>query len=291
MKRILILSVLIFGGLGESYGFQKKKKFDQLVTISTSFGEMKLVLFDDTPLHKENFLKLVHGGFYDSLLFHRVINEFMIQGGDPDSRNAEPGQRLGKGGPGYRVPAEILPNHIHKKGALAAARTGNRGNPEKESSGSQFYIVQGKTLAREQLEKPNQERIINAFRDLMKNKPGCELAKEYQAVIDDNPGDGLVIKAKVESTLDRLTEETGVVFGLKENQINDYSTIGGTPFLDREYTVFGQVISGISVIDSIAVVKTDRSDRPEEDVHMSIAVKRMRRKKISKLYDYEYNQE
>ena len=164
-------------------------------------------------LTSENFIKLVKSGFYDGLLFHRVIEGFMIQGGDPDSKDAPAGKHLGAGGPGYTLPAEILPKYFHKKGALAAARLGDQGNPMRRSSGSQFYIVQGKVV------------------------PESEL-KAYSRY--------------------------GFVFS--DEQIKTYSTIGGTPTLDAQYTVFGEVVEGLDVIDKIAKVEKDKSDRPVEDV-------------------------
>ena len=193
---------------------------EELIEIQTSHGNMLVRLYDETPQHKENFLKLADEGFYDSLLFHRVIQGFMIQGGDPDSRGARRGQRLGSGGPGYQIPAEMDPALIHKKGALSAARTGDAVNPEKKSSGSQFYIVQGQPTPEDQLKMFERRKGIN----------------------------------------------------YSDDQKKIYAEMGGTPFLDMEYTVFGEVIEGIEVIDKIATVETDGSDRPKEDVTMQILV-------------------
>lgn len=181
------------------------------ILIKTSLGDITVLLYDETPLHKENFLKLVDEKFYDNVLFHRVIKNFMIQTGDPDSKNAQPGQQLGMGGPGYTVPAEIHPNLYHKRGALAAARQGDNVNPQKRSSGSQFYIVDGNKL------------------------PANAVAKQSPIA---------------------YTAE----------QISTYETLGGTPFLDGQYTVFGEVLSGMDVVDKIAVQAKDNSDRPIDDV-------------------------
>ncbi|MFW6249403.1 MAG: peptidylprolyl isomerase, partial [Bacteroidota bacterium] len=186
----------------------------KIVSINTNYGEMVVELYNETPLHRDNFIKLVEDGFYNGLLFHRVINQFMIQGGDPESKNAAPGQMLGNGGPGYTIPAEINENLLHEKGALAAARLGDQVNPDKESSGSQFYIVQGQTYT-------------NAELDTLEQKMG--------------------------KTLSAKQRET-------------YTSIGGTPHLDEGYTVFGKVISGMNIIDEIAVVQTDENNRPLEDV-------------------------
>lgn len=261
---------------------------DYLVTIKTSMGEMKAILYDETPEHKKNFLKLVNDGFYDSLIFHRVINNFMIQGGDPESKNAAPGQPLGSGGPGKTIPAEFVNTLFHEKGALSAARQGDQVNPERASSGSQFYIVQGTVTPRAQLEGTDQGKIIAAFRDCMQNEPESDLAKEYQAVMTENPGDNAAIQAKVESTLDRLTELTGATFKMAEDRIEKYSTVGGTPFLDDQYTVFGKVISGLDIIDNIAMVQTAPGDRPVEDIRMFITVEKMARADIEEKYEYKY---
>ncbi len=190
------------------------------VIIHTDYGDMKVKLYDKTPKHKKNFLKLARKGFYDSLLFHRVIKGFMIQGGDPESKDAKPGKKLGEGGPGYRIPAEFDTSLFHKKGALAAARKGNRVNPEKKSSGSQFYIVHGKTYTDQQL--------------------------------------------------NRIEQKTG--HKIPEHQRKVYKNKGGAPQLDQEYTVFGEVIKGMEVIDKVANLKTDRNDRPKKDVKMWMEV-------------------
>ncbi len=177
---------------------------------------MTIKLYDDTPEHRDNFIKLVEDGFYEGLLFHRVIEGFMIQTGDPMSKDAVPGEPLGSGGPGYTIPAEFIPGHFHQKGALAAARQGDQVNPERRSSGSQFYIVQGRTWSDAELDQ------MDANRE----------------------------KA--------LTEEQREV----------YKTTGGVPHLDEAYTVFGQVVDGMEVIDRIAAVDTDDRDRPREDVRI-----------------------
>ena len=193
----------------------------RLVQLTTDYGTMVLRLCDSTPLHRDNFIKLVKEGFYDSLMFHRIIQNFMIQGGDPDSKNAEAGTQLGGGSaPGDRIPAEFSSNLIHKKGALAAARDNN---PEKASSNCQFYIVEGQT-----------------YNDTALNMMECNVRQ-------DNPG-----------------------FRFTEAQRKVYKTVGGTPFLDQNYTVFGEVIKGIDVLDKIAALPKDANDRPLQDVRMKI---------------------
>ena len=191
-----------------------------LVRMKTQFGDMTLLLYEGTPKHRDNFLKLAEKGFYDSLLFHRVIENFMVQGGDPASKNSKPGMGLGSGGPGYTIPAEFSPQYIHKKGAIAAARTGDQVNPEKRSSGSQFYIVHG---------SPIPINILKSFE-----------------------------------------EDKKIQYSDKQKRI--YMDLGGTPYLDMEYTVFGEVIQGLNVIDSIAVQATDGRNRPVQDIIMEMQV-------------------
>jgi len=197
----------------------EKEPKETMVIISTEYGDMKIKLYDQTPYHRDNFLKLARQGFYDGTLFHRVIKDFMIQGGDPDSKNAQPSQQLGMGGPGYTVPAEINPDLFHKKGVLSAARTGDQGNPQRRSSGSQFYVVQGKTATEAEL---------------------------------------------------KSMEAGGFVFS--DAQKEAYKTVGGTPFLDGQYTVFGEVVEGLDVIDKIAAIQTAPGDRPVKDVKMTVKV-------------------
>ena len=184
--------------------------------ISTEYGDMKVKLYNSTPQHRDNFIKLAQEGFYDDLLFHRVIQGFMIQGGDPDSKTATPNQMLGQGGPGYTIPAEI--GALHFKGALAAARLGDQMNPERNSSGSQFYIVDGKPLT--------------------------------------------------EENMDNLVQNFGKTYTPEQRQ--RYLEVGGSPVLDGEYTVFGEVVEGLDVIDKIAAVPTGQANRPVRDVRMTV---------------------
>ena len=190
----------------------------QYVRIETPFGEMRAVLYDETPLHRDNFVKLAGEGYYDSLLFHRIIEGFMVQGGDPDSRGAPAGMPLGNGGPGYTIPAEIGAPHL--KGTLAAARTSDAINPQRASSGSQFYIVQGQVA---------------------------------------DPG-----------YLDNIERSKGITYNEAQREL--YATQGGTPQLDGDYTVFGEVVEGLEVIDRLAAVKVDRSNRPVEDLWMRVTL-------------------
>lgn len=209
--------------------FAAKPK-NQYVKITTNKGEVIIRLYNETPLHRDNFLKLTKEKYFDGTLFHRVIKAFMIQGGDPNSRDAKPEESLGNGGPKYTIPAEFNDNLFHKKGVLAAAREGDSSNPLKASSGSQFYIVQGK--------------IWN------------------------------------DSTLNAV-ETNRMKFKIPEWQRQIYKTIGGTPHLDRNYTVFGEVVSGLEMVDNIATEPTGKGDRPKEDVKMTISV--LKKKEVRKL--------
>ncbi len=231
MKRILTLMLLLL--VCQLTMAQKGKKKDKnadkteisantdtqqntkntMILLETTKGNIKIELYNDTPVHSNNFVKLTKEGYYDGMLFHRVIEGFMIQGGDPDSKTAAPGERLGSGGPGYTLPAEIIPNHFHKRGAIAAARTGDQGNPMRRSSGSQFYIVHGQKTPASQL-------------------------KAYSRY----------------------------GFEFSDEQLKTYEEIGGAPTLDAQYTVFGEVVDGMEVVDMIASAQKDGADRPKEDI-------------------------
>jgi len=211
MKKILLLCLII----SAFYTLALAQTQYSKVVMETSKGTIKIILYDNTFRHSENFVKLVNEGYYNGQLFHRVIKNFMIQTGDDKSKNAQPGEMLGHGGKTYTIPAEFYPEYYHKKGALAAARQGDNTNPKKESSGSQFYIVQGQVFTKEQLDMFVQKGLHPPF-----------------------------------------TEE----------QIKIYTTIGGTPHLDYAYTVFGEVIEGLEIVESISLAPTNKADRPTEDI-------------------------
>lgn len=217
---LLFFVALSFGMAQCTVGQSKSKESVRYVLIETEYGNMKVKLYNETPQHRDNFLKLVEQGYYDGLLFHRVIKQFMIQGGDPNSRETPAGTMLGDGNLGYTIPAEFRTELFHRKGALAAARLGDNVNPRKESSACQFYIVQGNVWKRDQLQ-------------MMEQRFGKQFSQE---------------------------------------QMDVYSTEGGAPHLDGEYTVFGEVVEGLEVIDAIAQLPTDRADRPKEDVRMKISI-------------------
>lgn len=251
------------------------------VLIHTEFGDIKIVLFNETPKHKENFLKLVKNGTLDSTLFHRVIKSFMIQGGDPDSKKAQKGAALGNGDVGYTLPAEIHPNLYHKRGALAAARQGDDVNPNKESSGCQFYIVEGSVwtdssldqLVQQRWYQPAKQKIFDAYINKPENAntKAAFIRAQMRAQMQRNP-DSLnywisqinpIIEAEFAKSPHReLTAE----------QRKTYTTFGGTPFLDGQYTVFGEVVSGMEVVDVIASQPKDKNDRPLRDVRMTVKV-------------------
>lgn len=259
---------------------------DYVVTIKTRYGDMVAILYDETPKHKENFVKLAKEKFFDSLLFHRVIQGFMIQGGDPNSRGATTGESLGSGGPGYTIDAEFRNHLFHGKGALSAARLGDNQNPTKASSGSQFYIVQGKTFKKEEIEI-DQNRLNRAmekfFKDPKNNGSLDTLRTLYQT--DPQGYEDYVIKLipQIEAQVGMSTKRD-----VSPEVIETYSTIGGAPHLDGQYTVFGQVIQGLDVIDKIAAQPVGAGDRPVENIRMTVTVEEMPKKKITKLYGYEF---
>ena len=217
MKKYLLLTLAIFVAITT----QAKKEKRTVVEMLTSKGKITIALYNETPLHRDNFIKLVKEGYYNNLLFHRVISDFMIQGGDPDSKDAPEDKQLGEGGPGYTIPAEFrFPTLFHKRGALAAAREGDQTNPQKESSGSQFYIVWGKTFTKEEINE----------------------------------------------LTDRIEQRSGGAIRFPDNIKKYYMRYGGTPHLDGSYTVLGEVLKGMEVVNAIQQADTDSNDRPLEDI-------------------------
>ncbi|MFM8913336.1 MAG: peptidylprolyl isomerase, partial [Flammeovirgaceae bacterium] len=280
--------VLLIGLSLVSSCAQKSSKNDYVVTIKTPYGDMVAILYDETPKHKANFIKLAEEHYFDSLLFHRVITGFMIQGGDPDSRKAAPGQTLGQGSPGYTVDAEFNPKFFHEKGALSAARLPDQMNPTKASSGSQFYVVHGTIIPQSDVEdlKIDQMKFNTAFRQVMQNAANKPLIDSLNQIYLS--GDMFAYKSKIFSLVPRIEKETGMTVTkfVSPETINAYTTVGGAPHLDGDYTVFGKVIKGLEVIDKIANVQRDGSDRPLQDVRMAVTVEEMSKSKITKLYGY-----
>ena len=245
----------------------EQKTTETQVRMQTNLGTITLKLYNETPLHRDNFIKLVKDGQYEGLLFHRVINEFMIQGGDVTSKNAPLNKQLGAGDLGYTVPAEfVYPRYFHKRGALCAARTGDDSNPEKASSASQFYIVTGKVYSEgeiKQLEKQKESRLKQAIFNRMQNENKTTIMQYYKSGDKDSLAimrDTLIGKTEIET--EKRKEETK----LTAQQREAYTSVGGVPFLDNEYTVYGEVTEGIEIVDKIQKVKTNSSDRPLENI-------------------------
>lgn len=288
MKRILsVLSIVAFFLFTQC---SNNSGSDYLVTIKTNQGDMVAILYEETPKHKANFIKLAKEHYFDSLLFHRVIEGFMIQGGDPDSKNAAPDQPLGMGGPGYTIDAEINSKFFHEKGTLSAARLGDQQNPSKASSGSQFYIVQGRVTSQAELDglKIDQGKLNTCFQQMMQNPSNQPLIDTLNQIYMS--GDMQAYQQKIYSLVPRMEKETGIKIykEVSEEKIKAYSTVGGAPHLDGEYTVFGKVINGLDVIDKIAHIQKGANDRPMEDIRMVVTVEEMPRKEIESKYGYKY---
>ncbi len=271
---LLTISFLLLIGTNNSNGQTYRK---ETILISTPYGNMKLKLFKETPLHSNNFIKLVKQGFYDSLLFHRVINHFMIQGGDPDSKSANDTAALGYGDVDYWIPAEFNKRIYHKKGMLAAAREGDEVNPAQESSGAQFYIVMGKTydslaLRKEEI-RMNKHLVQKINYNIAFSGRSPELKKYYIRLDAEGKTDSLkYVSQQLVDPVSIAVYEKIPHFTFTAAQKKIYATQGGTPHLDMNYTIFGEVIEGLDIIDKIAAVKTDKNDRPKENVRMKITV-------------------
>ena len=236
------------------------------VKITTTLGNITVRLYDETPLHRDNFLKLAKEGYYNGTLFHRVIKDFMIQGGDPDSKGAPAGKALGMGGPDYTIEAEIKPGLIHKRGALAAARQGDEVNPERRSSGSQFYIVWGQQYKEGQMGQLAKQMKMQALNTVF-NRLATERKAQIMELRRNRDRAGL---QELQDELEALAhaEVESQQLGLSELQRQTYTTLGGTPHLDGQYTVFGEVVEGLDVVERIQHAATGRNDRPVEDVVM-----------------------
>lgn len=277
MKRINLVSLTIFGMLF----FSCKSEKDHLIKIQTRYGDMYAILFDETPKHKQNFIDLAESGRFDSTEFHRIISNFMIQGGDVFGKEGLPKEEW------YTVPAEIIPGLIHSKGMIAAARQGNNVNPERSSSGTQFYIVQGKVYSREEL-VTDMKLLSETFFKYIQLSSNIELKEAYSRLFEIQEYDSLnqILlgeKQNLESFYGINLEKP-----MTNEQIEGYTTLGGTPHLDDEYTVFGKVVKGLEVMDKIANEKTGRSDRPLEPIFMKVTVEELSKSKITKEYGYAY---
>jgi cyclophilin family peptidyl-prolyl cis-trans isomerase len=258
---LVLLGVMLFSS------FTTPKPKEQKVEISTRYGRIIIKLYNETPLHRDNFIDLVNKGFYDSLLFHRVIPTFMIQGGDPTSKYAPAGKLLGDGDLGYRIPAEINKKFIHKRGALGAARDDN---PERASNGSQFYIVQGMVYKPEDLVNMENNKNVNAKRALFEQimrTDSVRVKMDDFTLRGDKDGMHMFLES-LKPKIDSLYAPMEMQYTAQ--QVTAYATIGGAPHLDMSYTVFGEVIWGMNVVDSIAAQKRDAYDRPLVDLRMKM---------------------
>lgn len=257
---------------------------EYLVTFHTPYGDMHAILYDATPDHKENFIDLAQSGKYDSTIFHRVIEDFMVQGGD---LSTAPSYNPEEDSVDYTIDAEFVDTLYHKKGALAAARQGDQRNPERASSGSQFYIVQGTVYSEDEL-LTDMSKLGKGIQELLRNggydSLGQELIELYQS------GDYEAYNQKMMEVKPIVEEELNIEVDKKfpEERLEAYTTIGGAPHLDDTYTVFGQVIDGLQVIDSIAKQPTGRADKPLEDIYMTVEVEEMPKKRISKQFGYQF---
>ena len=272
MKKTTILFTLILCCITACTGNQKKNNNmandnATLVKIETTMGDITVKLYDETPKHKENFIKLVKEGVYDSTLFHRVIKNFMIQAGDPTSKTASATDTLGSGDVGYIIPAEFNPKFFHKRGVLAAARQGDDVNPNKESSGCQFYIVTGRKFSEAQMinmeNQMNEARLDTVFQALARKH-----MKEIYKMRKANDMEGLMeLQDSLENQARKeVAKEPALKF--TPEQIKAYTTVGGAPHLDGSYTVFGEVVDGMNVVAEIETAKTNRQDRPTQDIRI-----------------------
>jgi peptidyl-prolyl cis-trans isomerase B (cyclophilin B) len=265
--RILIFTAITGGLTAQTLG-------KETILIETTYGSIKVKLYEETPLHTANFLKLTREGAFDSLLFHRVIAGFMIQGGDPLSKNAKAGDSLGHGDLGYTIPAEFNTALIHKKGTLCAAREGDDINPLQASSASQFYLVQGRKRSLEDLKKYedriNTNYYTNCAREFMRSDKGKNFKKEYNRLKTELKMDSAaLVNAEIKNSI-QAEYAKKPEYKFDAHQVEVYTRMGGTPHLDGTYTVFGEIIEGIEVLDKIASSKTDKRDRPLENIRMNV---------------------
>ncbi len=273
MKRIsILLTLAVWSMMIACTGNQQKSKSmnqgnETLVRLETTEGNITVKLYDETPKHRDNFIKLAKEGVYDSTLFHRVIKNFMIQAGDPQSKTASDTATLGSGDVGYTLPAEINPKFFHKRGVLAAARLGDEVNPNRESSGCQFYIVTGRKFSEAQMinmeNQMNEARLENIFNELARKH-----MKEIYKMRKANDTEGLLeLQDSLEAQARAQVAKEPALKYTKE-QINAYTTVGGAPHLDGSYTIFGEVTEGMDIVDKIEKAKTNRGDRPEKDIRI-----------------------
>jgi len=256
------------GGSSSQNAHAQSAENETRILIKTTLGDITIKLYNETPKHRDNFIKLVQEHFYDSLLFHRVIKDFMIQGGDPESRNAEKYAQLGAGGPGYTIPAEfVYPKYFHKRGALSAARQADQVNPERESSGSQFYIVTGRTYDKYELQDMEQQSRQRQGRGIF-DRLVAQNMDSIRSMQLNGDNDGIMkLQEELNIKTNQILKEQEP-FKFTQEQVNAYTKEGGTPFLDNDYTVFGEVIDGMKVVEKIENAGTDTRDRPRKDIRI-----------------------
>ena len=264
MKKTIFLILMLLVSLSQTRAAGSDTA--PIVALETTYGKITLKLYPETSKHRDNFLKLVNQGFYNGVLFHRVIANFMIQAGDPKSKAVVGNATLGAGDVGYTIPAEfVYPQYYHKRGALAAAREGDKRNPLKVSSGCQFYIVQGRVFAAEELQEMEKTNYLKLTEKLYQETASTKQAQFSKLKIENNP-------AKLDALRDSLLNEVrnmiikNPTYKFTEQQRKDYTTIGGTPHLDGNYTVFGEVIEGLDIVEKISKTQTTPNNRPVENI-------------------------
>jgi peptidyl-prolyl cis-trans isomerase B (cyclophilin B) len=275
MKKNILVLFLSFVMLSSC----AKSKKDVIVTIHTSFGDIKVLLYEETPLHKANFIKLAEEGQYDSTIFHRVIKGFMVQGGDVDEKNASRSNET--------VAAEIVDGLYHEKGALAAARQGDNVNPSKASSWCQFYIVDGKKFSEAEL-TVDQRKLNQAIGQLMRYESNKELKEKFMELQLQKDYDGMSQLALEYVDLAEQQLNIKLKMDISSERLELYTSVGGAPHLDGAYTVFGKVVEGLEVVDKIADVEIGAASRPKEKFYMTMELEELSKKKITKLYGYQY---
>lgn len=275
---LILLFLATFSAQNEANAINPDEPEKQTkVLISTEYGDITVVLYNETPLHRDNFIKIIKDGVLDSTLFHRVIKNFMIQGGDPDSKKATAGTVLGNGGLPYTVKAEFNQELIHKKGALSAARQSDNVNPNKESSSTQFYIVQGSVYDDEGLKKMeariNQMTQNAIFFELLEKPEFKEQKEKFETCKSNQDQVGTMqLYLEMQPKIMEVVELRGGAYKFSDEQKEIYKTVGGAPHLDGNYTVFGEVTEGLDVIDKIAEEKVDGNNRPLKDVRMTVKI-------------------